>query len=208
MPFRLLPVALKVTGMSESNQNLDLVIILGSVREGRFGPVVAKWFVEQARQHGRFHVDLIDLAETSLPLALSHTPPPELADVTEKLDAADAYVVVTPEYNHSFPASVKSLIDWHFNQWQAKPVGFVSYGGMSGGIRAVEHLRQVFAEMHAMTVRDSISFVNYPELFDPDGQLKDPEGPNGAAKVLLDQLAWWAAALDQARRAHPYAPAG
>lgn len=194
--------------MNASNRNLHLVVILGSVREGRFGPVPAHWFVEQARQHGRFDVDLIDLQETPLPLMLSETPPPELTAVTEKLDRADAFVVVTPEYNHSFPASVKSLIDWHFTQWQAKPVGFVSYGGMSGGSRAVEQLRQVFAEMHAVTVRDTVSFASFWDLFGPDGQLKDPEGPNGAAKVLLDQLDWWATALQEAKRARPYSPAG
>lgn len=193
--------------MSTSHQSLNLAVILGSVREGRFGPVAGQWFAEQAREHGQFHVDLIDLADTSLPLVLSQTPPPELADVTEKLDAADAFVVVTPEYNHSFPASVKALIDWHFTQWQAKPVGFVSYGGVSGGLRAVEQLRQVFAEMHAVTVRDCVSFAGFWELFGPDGQLKDPEAPNGAAKVLLDQLAWWATALHDARHARPYDPA-
>ena len=67
-------------------------------------------------------------------------------------------MIVTPEYNHSFPASLKNTIDWFDSEWHAKPVGFVSYGGMAGGQRAVEHLRQVFAELHAVTVRDTLSF--------------------------------------------------
>ncbi|MQA11574.1 MAG: NADPH-dependent FMN reductase [Pseudonocardiaceae bacterium] len=186
-----------------SDHTLDLAVILGSVRDGRFGSVAAKWFADKAHQHGQFKVNLIDLAETPLPLELG-SQPPEMAPLTEKLATADAFVVVTPEYNHSFPASIKSLVDWHFVEWRAKPIGFVSYGGIAGGSRAVEQLRLVFAEMHAVTVRDSVSFANYWELFDADGRLVEPEGPNGAAKILLDQLAWWGAALHDARLANPY----
>jgi NAD(P)H-dependent FMN reductase len=114
-------------------------------------------------------------------------------------------VVVTPEYNHSFPASLKNAIDWHFTQWQAKPVGFVSYGGVAGGLRAVEHLRLVFAELHAMTVRGTVSFHMAPERFDANGEPREPEGCNRAAKAMLDQLVWWARALRTARAARPYA---
>ncbi len=196
-----------------SSHALKLAVILGSVRQGRFGPVVAQWFLGEARHHGQFDAELIDLAETPLPLVLpSESPkaaatyprPAGMTDLTRKLDAADAFVVVTPEYNHSFPASVKSLIDWHFTQWQAKPIGFVSYGGVAGGLRAVEQLRLVFAEMHAVTVRDTVSFHRYPELFDADGRLIDPDGPNGAAKILLDQLVWWGTVLHDARLNSPY----
>jgi len=198
-----------------SSQILNLAVILGSVRQGRFGPVVAQWFAAEAQQHGQFNVDLIDLAETPLPLALPPEPPAiattdarpaEMAALTEKLETADVFVVVTPEYNHSFPASVKSLIDWHFTEWRAKPIGFVSYGGLGGGLRAIEQLRLVFAEMHAVTVRDTVSFANYWELFDADGQLMDAEGPNSAAKALLDQLAWWGGVLHEAKLNNPYKP--
>lgn len=198
-----------------SSQVLKLAVILGSVRQGRFGPVVAQWFLGEAQQHGQFSADLIDLAEIPLPLVLPPEPPAisttdartaEMADLTRKLEAADVFVVVTPEYNHSFPASIKSLIDWHFTEWRAKPIGFVSYGGLGGGLRAVEQLRLVFAEMHAVTVRDTVSFANYWELFDADGQLTDPDDANSAAKILLDQLAWWGAVLLDARLNNPYNP--
>ncbi len=79
-------------------------------------------------------------------------------NTAQRFAAADAFVIVTPEYNHSFPTPLKTAIDWHSTQWHAKPVSFVSYGGASGGLRAVEHLRQAFAEVHAVTVRNSISF--------------------------------------------------
>jgi NAD(P)H-dependent FMN reductase len=186
---------------------LRLVVVIASTREGRFGPTVANWFVEQARGHSDLDLDVLDLAETALPDQLTGygTPTPDaVAAVTPRLSAADAFVVVTPEYNHSYPAPVKTLIDWHFTEWQAKPVGFVSYGGMSGGLRAVEHLRGVLAEMHAVTVRDTVSFHNAGDLFGRDARPVDPAGCATAAKSMLDQLAWWAHALREARSARPY----
>jgi NAD(P)H-dependent FMN reductase len=198
------------------SQPLNLAVIIGSVREGRFGPVVANWFVEQVEQHGRFTVDLIDLADTHLPLELPPVPPAvdpdmarpaEMADLTGRIEAADAIVVVTPEYNRSFPASLKAAIDWHYTEWAAKPIGFVGYSGGSGGILAVEQLRQVFGELHAHTVRDYVSFPRYYQLFGADGSLKDPAVPNGDAKVLLDQLLWWGSVLHDARRDRPFAAA-
>lgn len=190
-----------------SEERLRLAVIIGSVREGRFAPTVANWFIDVARQHGEFEVDVVDLAELPLPLVLG--PPAEeglrsLGVITPILEAAAAFVVVTPEYNHSFPASLKNAIDWHFTQWQAKPVGFVSYGGLAGGLRSVEHLRQVFAELHAVTVRDTVSFHGAPAKFHEDGQPKESKECNAAAKVMLDQLVWWAEALREARDKRPY----
>ncbi|WP_406402564.1 NAD(P)H-dependent oxidoreductase [Streptomyces sp. NBC_00879] len=195
----------------ENGAPLKLAVILSSNREGRFGPVVADWFLSRTAGRDDFAVDLIDLADADLPTALSYQPGSAaraaLAKVSPKLSAADAFVVLTPEYNHSFPASLKSLIDWHFTQWQAKPVGFVSYGGISGGLRAVEQLRQVFAEMHAVTVRDTVSFHNAATHFDGEGRHKDPAACDAAAEVMLDQLAWWGSALRTAKSARPYGQA-
>jgi NAD(P)H-dependent FMN reductase len=191
---------------------LNITVIIGSVRDGRFGPTVAEWFLSQVE--GPFEVDVVDLAEVRLPLnlpAYGGEPSAETAAVLEavtpRLERADAFVVITPEYNHSFPASLKNLIDWHFTQWQAKPVALVSYGGHSGGRHAVEHLRHVFAELHAMTLRDTISIARYYEVFGEDGQPIDPGELNAAAKTLLTQLEWWAHALAEARDKRPYASA-
>src|SRR5690606_16471478 len=101
-----------------------LAVVVGSVRESRFGPVVAAWMADQARRHGEFEVEIVDPVETQLPLALPAAPPAaesferpaQMEALTRRLESADAFVVVTPEYNHSFPASLKSLIDWHFFQ--------------------------------------------------------------------------------------------
>ncbi|MEU5610953.1 NAD(P)H-dependent oxidoreductase [Streptomyces sparsogenes] len=199
-----------------SSQNLKLAVILGSVREGRFGPTVANWFAGQAGAHGGFDVDLIDLADTPLPLALPPVPPAmdpnlprpaEMADLTARLAAADAFVVVTPDYNRAYPAALKAAIDWHYTEWQTKTVGFVGYSGASGGLLAIEGLRQVFNELQAHTVRDYVSFPRYYELFGPDGTLTEPQGPAAAAKVMLDQLQWWGSVLHDARRDRPFAAA-
>jgi NAD(P)H-dependent FMN reductase len=189
-----------------------LVIIVGSVREGRFGPVVASWVADQARTHGGFDVDVVDLAEAEIPLALPAVPPKFAGDdyprpagmaaLTSALDGADAFIVVTPEYNHSYPASLKAAIDWHFTHWTAKPVAFVSYGGAAGGRHAVLHLENVLTELHAVTIRDGLAFPNYFTAWQ-DGRPLDPEAL-GYAKTLLDQLAWWAGALRSAREAAPY----
>ncbi|MFJ5139556.1 NADPH-dependent FMN reductase [Streptomyces sp. NPDC088707] len=187
---------------------LTLALVVASDREGRFAPVVTDWFRSRLAEREDFTVTVVDLAETDLPTSLSYDPSPavraELAKVTPVLEEADAYVVITPEYNHSFPASLKNLIDRHYTEWQAKPVGFVSYGGISGGLRAVEQLRQVYAEMHAVTVRDTVSLHHAHALFDEDGRHKDPAAAEGAAKTLLDQLGWWGRALKDAKSVRPY----
>ncbi|WP_031076987.1 NADPH-dependent FMN reductase [Streptomyces sp. NRRL WC-3742] len=189
-----------------------LVVVVGSVREGRFGPVVSSWVAERAAEHGGFEVEVVDLAEVELPLALpSSSPkfagddyprPAGMARLTEALEGADAFLIVTPEYNHSYPASLKAAIDWHFTQWTAKPVAFVSYGGAAGGRHAVLHLENVLTELHAVTIRDGLAFPNYFTAWE-DGRPTDPNAA-GYAKVLLDQLSWWAGALKNARAAAPY----
>lgn len=98
------------------------------------------------------------------------------------------------------PASLKAAIDWHFTQWTAKPVAFVSYGGAAGGRHAVLHLENVLTELHAVTVRDGLAF---PKCFTAWRRPLDSEAP-GYAKTMLDQLAWWAGALRSAREAAPY----
>jgi NAD(P)H-dependent FMN reductase len=190
--------------MHASESPLQLALILGSTREGRFGPVVAQWFVSQARPRDDMVLDVIDLADLDLPAVHPARRGPAVRAFAERIDRADAFVVVTPEYNHGYPASLKQAIDLARHEWQAKPVGFVSYGGMSGGLRAVEQLRQVFPELHAMTVRDTVSFHLAHSRFDESGQPREPAGCSAAAKTMLDQLTWWATALRTARAADSY----
>ncbi|WP_199035467.1 NADPH-dependent FMN reductase [Glycomyces salinus] len=190
------------------DENLNLAIIIGSIREGRLGAAIGEWFADRAKADGRFQVDLIDLRESGLPDRLVETEeqiPACVTDLGERLRAADAYVMVTPEYNHSYPASLKNAIDWYFDEWQAKPVGFVSYGGISAGLRAVEALRLVMPELHATTVRDVVCFPNVWEHMDESGALAQNERSDEAASKLLSQVEWWAAALKRQREAALYA---
>lgn len=191
-----------------SSSTMRLAVVIASVREGRFGPVVGEWFAEQARRHDGFEVDLIDLAEAELPVALPAVPPrmepnpprpAGMVDLTRRLDAADAIVIVTPDINSSYPASIKTAIDWHYTQWDRKAIGFVGYSGSSGGLNAIAHLRQVFAELNAHTIRDYVSFPRYYQQFDAEGRWTAPSESEAAAAGMLDQLHWWARALAAAR---------
>ncbi|MFF4379567.1 NADPH-dependent FMN reductase [Kitasatospora sp. NPDC001547] len=194
-----------------TEQALKVAVLVGSTREGRFGPVVADWLFGHLDARGDLTADRIDLVETPLPVTFpsfgGEVPSADaelLAAVSPRLEAADAFVIVTPEYNHSFPAPLKNAIDWHNREWHGKPVAFVSYGGLSGGLRAVEQLRVVLAELNAATIRNTVSFHGAARCFDADGGALDPAA-DAAAKTMLDQLTWWARALRDARRARPFA---
>lgn len=192
-----------------TTSHLRLVVITGSTRDGRFGPTVTTWFANLATSIAPVDIDIVDLADIELPAVHPNwgaERTPAHAHLGARLDAADAFVIVTPEYNHSFPAALKNAVDLFRDEWRAKPVGFVSYGGQGGGLRAVEQLRLVFAELHAVTVRDSVSFHGAGSVFE-DGQPVDPTVCNSAAANMLDQLDWWGSALRSARTLRPYAEA-
>lgn len=186
---------------------LNIAVVIGSTRPGRRGAGVARWFVESATRPDGPALDLVDLAEHALPAVLGDTASGDaerIADLTARLGRADGFVIVTPEYNHSFPASLKQAIDWHKAEWVAKPVALVSYGGRAGGQRAAEQLRLVFAELHAMTVRNSLSLhAPWWEEGDEEETLSDPTAGDAAA-ALMAQLEWWATTLRDAKEARPY----
>jgi NAD(P)H-dependent FMN reductase len=183
---------------------LRVAILIGSTRQGRFAPVVANWFAGYIQARREFLADMIDLAEVALPDVLTRNPEPAVETLRSRLAVADAFVIITPEYNHSFPAPLKTAIDWFSKEWSARPVAFVAYGGNAGGLRAVEQLRQVFAELHSVTVRNAVGFAGAWELFDATGQLRNPERHEKAANAMLDQLGWWANVLKEGRKVRPY----
>jgi NAD(P)H-dependent FMN reductase len=184
------------------DDTIRLAVITGSVRDGRFGPTVTNWFARVAGERPEFEVDVIDLADFNIPADMSSND--DHREFGERIGAADAIVVVTPEYNHSFPGSLKIAIDSLKAQWEAKPIGFISYGGIAGGLRAVEPLRIIFAELHAVTLRDVIAFPMYFDKFDESGNPIDNEMLSTATDTLLNQLSWWGAALKKARAERPY----
>ncbi|MGQ0845297.1 MAG: NADPH-dependent FMN reductase [Sporichthyaceae bacterium] len=173
---------------------MKVAVVVGSTREGRFAPTVAGWFASHAARRDDVDIEVVDLAEV-LPGG----------EFGAAIGRADAVVVVVPEYNHSYPGPLKTAIDSANREWHAKPIAFVSYGGISGGLRAVEHLRGVFAELHAVGIRETVSFALAWERFDEAGNPKDAEAVGAAADRLLEQLVWWARALRAGRDARPYA---
>ncbi|GHD27382.1 NADPH-dependent FMN reductase [Nocardiopsis kunsanensis] len=181
--------------------DLRIAVILGTNRNGRTGPAVARWFLDRASEHEDVDLDAVDV--TDLGPGDGHGAP--LDGFAARVAAADGFVVLTPEYNHGYPGPLKAAIDSARREWFAKPVAFVSYGGISGGLRAVEQLRSVFSELHATTVRDTVSFHDAQALFDADGTPTTPmKGAETAVRTLMDQLSWWAVSLREARSKRPY----
>jgi NAD(P)H-dependent FMN reductase len=183
---------------------ISVALILGSTREGRFGETVARWAAGEIAARSDMTVELIDPLEIDFPKRHEKEPGPVVQALRRRLDSADAFVVVTPEYNHGYSAVLKQVIDAAKAEWMAKPVAFISYGGVSGGLRAVEQLRLVFAELHAPTIRDGLAFPMAWNLFDETGEPRDRGGTGRAMTVMLDQLAWWALTLAEGRTRRPY----
>lgn len=185
------------------DKKLKLLLIYGSNRENRYCDKVADWTISKINQLGEYEVMIADPAKMNLSMQ-NNDSEQQLEDFRSKVKEADAFVIVVPELNHGYPAVLKYLIDSDYENWRAKPVSFVSYGGMSGGIRAVEQLRQVFCELHTMTTRDSIHLANPWEQFQPDGKLANPQITEKMFAATFKQLSWWANALRNARLQQPY----
>jgi NAD(P)H-dependent FMN reductase len=174
----------------------NLTIIVGSTRPGRAGAAVAEWFTGRAMQHGGFDVTVADLAEIGLPL-LDEPNHPRLGQYTHEhtrewsaiADAADAFVIVTPEYNAGYPAALKNALDYLHHEWQGKPVGFVSYGGNSGGTRSVQQLKQVVTQLRMLPVNDDVSIQRFTQFLDSDGTFQPNAIIRQAADTMLDELA-------------------
>ena len=183
---------------------LRVAVIIGSTREGRVGGAIGRWFTDQAKQRAELALTVLDLADFTFPDRYPLQASPQIAEFAAEIGRAEAFVVVTPEYNRSFPASLKEAIDYAYDEWRTKPVGFVSYGCRSEGLYAVEQLRTIFTELHTVTMRDGVSFNLLDDAFDGTGRPLDPDGPGQAASTLLDELSWWGLALRDARLRRPY----
>ena len=172
-----------------------LVVIIGSTRAGRSGLAIAEWFAGRALAHGAFDVQVVDLAELSLPF-FDEPKHPRLRqyvhqhtkDWSEIVDAADAFVIVTPEYNYGLTAPVKNAIDYLHQEWKNKPIGFVSYGGVAAGTRAVQQLKQVVTTLKMLPVFESVNIPFHTQFIDEEGQVQANEVMVQAAAAMLDEL--------------------
>jgi NAD(P)H-dependent FMN reductase len=172
-----------------------LTVIIGSTRPGRAGLPIAEWFAERARAHGGFDVAVADLADVDLPL-LNEPNHPRLGQYVHQhtkdwsaiVDASDAFVIVTPEYNYGYPAALKNAIDYLHAEWNDKTVGFVSYGGVSAGTRAVQQLKQVVTTLRMLPVFEAVSIPFHPQFIGEDGRVQANEMMQQAADAMLDEL--------------------
>jgi NAD(P)H-dependent FMN reductase len=172
-----------------------LLIIIASTRPGRIGVPVASWFVEQAAAHGGFELELVDLYELDLPL-LDEPNHPRLRQYTkdhtrawsETVDSADAVVFVTAEYNHSYTAALKNAIDFLHNEWHHKPLGFVSYGGVAAGTRAMQALKPVAIALALVPVVAAVNIPFVQQFLTDDGTIVGNDVMVDAAVAMLDEL--------------------
>jgi NAD(P)H-dependent FMN reductase len=172
-----------------------LSIIIGSTRPGRAGLPIADWFSDRARQHGGFEIDVVDLAELNLPM-LDEPNHPRLRQYTHqhtkdwsaRVAGSDAFVIVTPEYNHGYSAALKNAIDYLHHEWHYKPVGFVSYGGVAAGTRAMQQLKQVVTALRMLPLTDAVNIPFHTQFLDDDGRVQANEVMEQAADVMLDEL--------------------
>ncbi|MBU2664547.1 NAD(P)H-dependent oxidoreductase [Actinoplanes bogorensis] len=180
-----------------------IVVLAASLHGERMGRVLADW--AGARVTDRFAThDLVDLAECPLPDDELLQPGGSGETViAERLDRADGFVFVTPEYNHSYPAGLKRAIDWHYREWMFKPATVLSYG-VQGGLLATEHLRGVLAELHMVTTRRVVGLHAPWYDLGPSGYIA-PEPVAKAFDMALGELDWWSDTLRAARRDRPYA---
>jgi len=182
---------------------VHLQVIIASTRPGRQGPAIAEWFVGQARAHGTFDVEVVDLADVGLPL-FDEPRHPRLGDYehehtkrwSEIVSRADAFVIVTPEYNFSTPPSLINAFDFLVREWAYKAVAFVSYGGASGGLRGVQMTKQIVTALRMMAIPETVAIPFFPQHMDGETGTFDPgEVQVTAARGMLDELARWAGAL-------------
>jgi len=184
---------------------VKLTVILASVRDGRGGEAIARWFITRAKEHAKFDVELADLKELNLPI-LDEPHHPRLKkyvhDSTKRwseiVGGSDAFVFVTPEYNYTIPPALVNALDTVYHEWTYKPVAFVSYGGISGGMRAVQTEKLMVTGFKMMPMVEAVNIPLYTQLVE-NGVFKSNEMHDKAVPVMLDELLRWSEALKTLR---------
>jgi NAD(P)H-dependent FMN reductase len=186
----------------------QLNIIIGSTRPGRAGPVFGQWLEAFAREHGKFEPVLTDIHAFNLPV-LDEPHHPRLGNYqnehtkawSKAIDAADAFVFVAPEYNYFAAPAIVNAIDYLSREWKYKAAGILSYGGVSGGLRAAQSLKPLLAAVGVMPISEGIALPMYQTLLDEHGAFNASEQVQGGARTMLDELLRWSQALKPLRTA-------
>jgi NAD(P)H-dependent FMN reductase len=185
----------------------SLKIITSTTRQGRKGIAVAKWVTGIAEQCGLFEVEFLDLAEIGLPL-MDEPNHPRLKQYqnehtkqwSAKISSADAFIIVLSEYNYGFPAPIKNAIDYLYHEWRYKPVGIVSYGGVSGGLRSTQMLKQVITALNMMPLTESVSIPFFSKYINDEEEFIPEEVVVKSVQALLVQLERWSEAFKRMRK--------
>lgn len=189
----------------EPGTSTKLGVIIASTRPGRIGLPIGTWVAEAARAHGGFDVTVLDLAEIDLPM-MDEPHHPRLRQYTkphtfawsEAVDAQDAFVFVMPEYNFSFTAPLKNAIDYLTQEWQYKPAALVSYGGISGGLRAAQQFKQVLTTLNMMPIKESMALPFVMNAIE-NGVYTPSESVSVQAATMFTELQRWTGALQMLR---------
>lgn len=185
----------------------NLKIVIASTRPGRKGPAMASWIFEISKKHPEFEVELLDLAEINLPF-MDEPNHPRLHQYHHEhtknwsriIEGADAFIFVTPEYNYGFPATLKNALDFLFVEWGYKPVAFVSYGGIAGGTRAVQMLKQVITTLKMVPIVESVNIPFFAKHIDTQGNFVPDDIMNKTAGDMLLELLKWTNSLTEMRK--------
>jgi tRNA pseudouridine(38-40) synthase len=184
----------------------SLQIVIASTRTQRAGPSVARWFLERARRHGKFELELVDLKEVALPLLDEPNHPVKRNYQFEhtkawsaKVAAADAFVFVTPEYNYGMAPALLNALDYLSHEWAYKAAGFVSYGGVSGGTRSVQMAKQVMTSLKLVPLPEGVAIPFYAKHLDAAGTFDPGDTQDEACARMLDELFKWTGALKTLR---------
>ncbi len=183
-----------------------LKIVVASTRPGRVGPSIATWINDFAAEHAGFEVEVLDLAEINLPL-IDEPGHPRSKQYqhnhtkawSAKVEDGDAFIFVTPEYNFGSPPALINALDYLFSEWAYKPVAFVSYGGVSGGLRSVQMTKQIVTTLSMMPIVESVTIPFFAKSISDEGAFVANELQLQSAKVMLDELLRWSNALQVLR---------
>lgn len=184
-----------------------LKIITSTTREGRKGIAIAQWITNFTKEQGHFDVELLDLAEINLPF-FDEPHHPRLQQYThnhtknwsKKIEEADAFIIVLAEYNYGYPAPIKNAIDYLHNEWKYKPVSFVSYGGVSAGLRSTQMLKQVLTTLNMMPLAEQVNIPFYSRFIDEQNTFNPDETISKSAQMMLIQLEKWSDAMKNMRK--------
>jgi NAD(P)H-dependent FMN reductase len=182
-------------------------VIIASIRDSRNADVILEWVKTETEQYqGQLEFEVIDLQDRQVPHFTAAKVPAQRAyenDFTKKWSAEieqyDGFIVVTPEYNHSYPGVLKDAFDHLFHEWVYKPIAFIGYG-TQGGVRAIEHLRLMSIQLAMAPIRRQVTIPLWEVL--EDGVPIIAERFHGETQELFRQLEWWTQTLDEGRKKH------